>query len=259
MPDASAHVTAQRMRAIADQLQAAGLTARVHDTRGVLDITGTAHRSGGREIEVIVDQDGYAEIRYWNPATATPAENRRDYLRRPLRRRPARPVNSSDTGHAAVPGPFSGSRRGAGRPVPRVSRSKRSVRHVPSRLPGSPVLRSALRRRLVTLPGQRAFHRERGENGFMQGLANSYAFWIFAVIALAVVYMLPTLIGAIRRVDRLALVFLVNLIGAPTGVGWFAAIILAFGPRRLPPRSPLPVPPAPMPPETWMYGWQEPR
>jgi hypothetical protein len=62
------------MHAIAAQLQAAGLTTRVRDTRGVLDITGCVHRPGGRKIEVIVDQDGYAEIRYWNPATATPAE-----------------------------------------------------------------------------------------------------------------------------------------------------------------------------------------
>jgi hypothetical protein len=35
-------------------------------------------------------------------------------------------------------------------------------------------------------------------------------------------------------VDGLALVFLVNLIEAPTGVGWLGAMILAFGPRRLP-------------------------
>jgi Superinfection immunity protein len=69
----------------------------------------------------------------------------------------------------------------------------------------------------------------------MQDLANSYAFWIFVFAALVVIYMLPTLIGIIRGVDRLALVFLVNLIGAPSGIGWFAAIFLAFGPRRLPP------------------------
>jgi hypothetical protein len=73
----------------------------------------------------------------------------------------------------------------------------------------------------------------------MQNLANSYAFWIFVFMALVVVYMLPTLIGMIRGVDRLALVVLVNLIGAPTGVGWFAALILAFGPRRLPLAPPL--------------------
>jgi hypothetical protein len=96
----------------------------------------------------------------------------------------------------------------------------------------------------------------------MQNLANSYAFWIFVFMALAVVYMLPTLIGMIRGVDRLALVFLVNLIGAPTGVGWFAAIILAFGPRRLPPEPPLAMPPGMTPSAgewVWVPGGREAR
>jgi Superinfection immunity protein len=75
----------------------------------------------------------------------------------------------------------------------------------------------------------------------MQGLANSYAFWIFVFAAIAVVYLLPTLIGIIRGVDRLTLVFLVNLIGAPTGIGWVAAMILAFGSRR-PLAGPTPAP-----------------
>ena len=79
----------------------------------------------------------------------------------------------------------------------------------------------------------------------MQALANSLAFWLFAFLAIVVGYLLPTLIGLIRRVDRLALVFLVNLIGAPTGVGWLAAMILAFGPRRIPGPSPVPWPPYP--------------
>ena len=79
----------------------------------------------------------------------------------------------------------------------------------------------------------------------MQALANSLAFWLFAFLAIVVVYLLPTLIGMIRRVDRLALVFLVNLIGAPTGVGWLAAMILAFGPRRVPDPPPVPWPPYP--------------
>ena len=79
----------------------------------------------------------------------------------------------------------------------------------------------------------------------MQALANSLAFWLFAFLAIIVVYLLPTLIGMIRRVDRLALVFLVNLIGAPTGVGWLAAMILAFGPKRVPVPPPVPWPPYP--------------
>ena len=68
----------------------------------------------------------------------------------------------------------------------------------------------------------------------MGALAYSGALWILAFLALTVVFMLPTLIGLIRRVDRLALVFLVNVIGGLTGIGWLAAMILAFGPRRRP-------------------------
>ena len=69
----------------------------------------------------------------------------------------------------------------------------------------------------------------------MQALADSYAFWILLFAVLIVVYLLPTLIAVIRGTQALALVILVNLIGAPTGIGWLAAMILAFGPRRLPP------------------------
>jgi hypothetical protein len=68
----------------------------------------------------------------------------------------------------------------------------------------------------------------------MHTVANNAAFWIMLLLLLAVLYLLPTVIGAIRRVDALLLVFLVNLIGAPTGIGWLAALILAFGPRRVP-------------------------
>jgi hypothetical protein len=30
--------------------------------------------SGKREAEIIIDEDGYAELRYWNPPGTTPAE-----------------------------------------------------------------------------------------------------------------------------------------------------------------------------------------
>ena len=66
----------------------------------------------------------------------------------------------------------------------------------------------------------------------MSALANSGASWVLAFLALIFIYLLPTLIGLIRRVDRLALVFLVNMIGGLTGIGWLGAMILAFGPRR---------------------------
>ncbi len=67
----------------------------------------------------------------------------------------------------------------------------------------------------------------------MKALANSAEFWVLLILVLCAAYLLPTIIGAARGVDRLALVFLVNLIGGTTGVGWLAALILAFGPRRL--------------------------
>ena len=67
----------------------------------------------------------------------------------------------------------------------------------------------------------------------MRGLGNSAAFWILDVTTLAILFFLPTLIGLARGVDGLALVFLVNLIGAPVIIGWPGALILAFGlPRR---------------------------
>jgi hypothetical protein len=89
----------------------------------------------------------------------------------------------------------------------------------------------------------------------VQVLANGAAFWVLLVLVLCAVYLLPTIIGAARQVDRLALVFLVNLIGGTTGVGWLAALILAFGPRRLPPVAPSvscrppDEPPVPWPPQ----------
>ena len=66
--------TAARMQEIAAGLQAAGLTARPHQTVGVLDITASLGQPGGRPTEVIVDEDGYVEIRYWNVPGATPAQ-----------------------------------------------------------------------------------------------------------------------------------------------------------------------------------------
>ena len=58
--------TAVRMQSVAAALTAAGLTAQVHLTRGVLDVTATWERADGKAAEVIVDDDGYVEVRYWN-------------------------------------------------------------------------------------------------------------------------------------------------------------------------------------------------
>ena len=66
--------TARRMRAVAAGLTAAGMHARVHDTRGVLDITASVHRPGSRAIDLTVDEDHYIQLFWWNPADATPAQ-----------------------------------------------------------------------------------------------------------------------------------------------------------------------------------------
>jgi hypothetical protein len=66
--------TAARMRATVAALAAAGLDATVHSTRGVLDITASLHWPGGRPVEVIVDEDGYVQISYWNTPGVTTAQ-----------------------------------------------------------------------------------------------------------------------------------------------------------------------------------------
>jgi len=66
--------TAARMSEIAGVLAGAGLDARVHDTRGVLDVTASLGEPGARPIEVIIDDDGYAQVSYWNPPGAAPAQ-----------------------------------------------------------------------------------------------------------------------------------------------------------------------------------------
>src|SRR5215468_2593115 len=72
----------------------------------------------------------------------------------------------------------------------------------------------------------------------MHALTDSGAFWAVLIVLAVVLYLLPTLIGLIRGVDGLALVFLVNLIGGTALIGWPAAMIVAFGPRRHPGEQP---------------------
>jgi hypothetical protein len=70
----------------------------------------------------------------------------------------------------------------------------------------------------------------------MNALANSSVFWVALITGLLVLYILPSLIGAIRMVEGLGWVIVVNLI--PTGIGWLAALVLAIMlPRREPPMA----------------------
>ena len=62
------------MRALAAELRAAGLSADVHETQGVVDVRASLDRPGCKTIEVIADDDGYIEIRFWHQPDAAPAQ-----------------------------------------------------------------------------------------------------------------------------------------------------------------------------------------
>jgi hypothetical protein len=66
--------TAVRMHATAAALTGAGLAARVNQAQGVFDITASVGQPGSKAIDVIVDEDGYVQVSYWNVPGATPAQ-----------------------------------------------------------------------------------------------------------------------------------------------------------------------------------------
>ncbi len=62
------------IRAVAAGLTSAGLSPVLHETRAGLDLTATVHQPGRREAEVILDEDGYAELHWWTDPGAAPAD-----------------------------------------------------------------------------------------------------------------------------------------------------------------------------------------
>jgi Superinfection immunity protein len=73
----------------------------------------------------------------------------------------------------------------------------------------------------------------------MNALADSYVFWIALILGLLGLYILPSVIAAVRGVEGLGWIIVINLL--PSGVGWFAALIAAVMlPRREPPPAPSP-------------------
>jgi hypothetical protein len=64
---------AERLRAIEAGLAVAGLATRLHESPDGADLTVTLRRPGHREIEVVIDEDGYTELRYWASLSAAPA------------------------------------------------------------------------------------------------------------------------------------------------------------------------------------------
>jgi hypothetical protein len=65
---------AKRLRLIETWLAAAGLTTRMHVSPNAMDLTATLRQPGHREIEVVIDEDGYTELRYWASLSDTPAQ-----------------------------------------------------------------------------------------------------------------------------------------------------------------------------------------
>lgn len=62
---------AVRLADIATGLFALGLTTRLHRTRAGTDLTATLYLAGYRDIEVIADEDGYTELRFWTSISST--------------------------------------------------------------------------------------------------------------------------------------------------------------------------------------------
>ena len=59
------------MLVITGLLTAAGLTACLNVTQDIPDITARLSSPGGRDIRVIIDDDGYIELRFWaDPGTS---------------------------------------------------------------------------------------------------------------------------------------------------------------------------------------------
>jgi hypothetical protein len=64
----------QRMLILTGLLTAAGLAAALNVTRGTPGITARLPQPGGRDITVIVNDDGYIELRFWASPGTTPSQ-----------------------------------------------------------------------------------------------------------------------------------------------------------------------------------------
>jgi hypothetical protein len=62
------------IRDIDTALTAAGLTTRIRDSAGGLDLKATIHPPGQKPTDVIADEDGYLEIHWWSDPGATPQQ-----------------------------------------------------------------------------------------------------------------------------------------------------------------------------------------
>lgn len=59
------------MRAIESVFTSNGLTTHLTDARAGLDLSAVLSPSGERDAEILVDETGYVEVRYWSPEGST--------------------------------------------------------------------------------------------------------------------------------------------------------------------------------------------
>ncbi len=65
----------------------------------------------------------------------------------------------------------------------------------------------------------------------MNASAHSFIFWVALIWLLVALYILPSVIAAVRGVENLGWIVVINLL--PTGIGWLVALIGALLlPRR---------------------------
>jgi len=88
----------------------------------------------------------------------------------------------------------------------------------------------------------------------MSVLAHSYVFWLALILGLLALYVLPTVIAAIRGVPGLGWIIVINLL--PTGIGWLAALIAAVA---LPPKDSSVPPVSPNFPQATRPGFSQDR
>src|SRR5215471_21747718 len=64
----------ERLRTIEVGLVAVALSTRLRESAGTADLTAILQQPGQRELGVVIDADGYTELRYWASVNVTPAQ-----------------------------------------------------------------------------------------------------------------------------------------------------------------------------------------
>jgi hypothetical protein len=72
--DPYAQARADWIRGIDAALGAAGLAPQLNQTAAGLDVTAAIHHPGRKPAEVVIDEDGYLEIRWWSDPGVAPQQ-----------------------------------------------------------------------------------------------------------------------------------------------------------------------------------------